>query len=126
MSNAKQFEERGDPWGRPSRFEPVEFPDEGGPIERPFNPNFRDAPKAQVQPVDWRQLHRLRTVRSYTHQTIQVERPPVPEVHHIEPIEDTPERRQMRWRKFIEQERAENAARRAAALARKESDHEAD
>lgn len=70
MSNTSQFAERGDPWGRPSRFEPVEFHDEGGPIARPYNPRFRDPPKPKAKPVDWHVLHRLKTLRSYTHQTV--------------------------------------------------------
>lgn len=124
MTNAKQFEERGDPWGNPSRFEATEFPDQGGPIERPYDPNFRDTPPppSNGRFKDWRQRHRLRTVRGYTHQTIEVERQPVNlnPVHNVEPVEDTFEHQTKRWNKFIEQERAENARRRAEWLARKQ------
>lgn len=123
MSNVKQFEERGDPWGH-SRFAPTEYPDMGGPIERPYNPDFRDPPKPKPNPVDWRLKHRLRTVKGYTHQTIEVERPPAPVAHEVTKVEDTFEHQTKRWQKFIEQERAANAARRAQALARRQQEED--
>ena len=69
MSNPEEFESRGNPWGY-SRFAPTEFPDQGGPIARPYNPKFTDAPKPKSPGRPWRLMHQIKTVKAYSHKVV--------------------------------------------------------
>ena len=107
-----------DRWAAPYDDEPFNpWPDPDAGIKpRPYNPDFKDAPKPKGKGRDPRQLKVLGTIHGHVHTTITVERPvqaPVQAQSASEP--DSPERRARRWRAFIDSERAANADRRARA-----------